>query len=572
MPRPRVVLSVLATLASLAPACDNDPLPEAPEPSFVFSAARKRIGPEGGELVGTLENRFLGVKLVIPPGALAKEEEISFAGALDPTPLPATAERVGPQIRILPEGLVLAKPARLTVPMDRELRSAFEDPPEACKVWMRSGPGWKRVEPVATTPDSVTIETTSFATAAAGVVLITKLAVCTDSTCAIPRVETGSCTGPLGFCLSSVPDPPKPLQAVTTSSQHVGRIGTSTFLFYLELDNGLVTPIRYDLDTSATFQYSRHTPQLGGPIRFSRVQPSADGSVWAMVAGYGFIRFTPGGGSAAFDTALEPEALVITKPSDFTPETVLRFSSLPIPGLPLRRFYVRGAERTARKLFDALYTDSLDAYPRVPGTRWDTNGISGAGLFMALTPEKLCIGNYIFRPDGTDGTTCDPLFEGFGPESLTPIESDVPTRAYIASSDRMLPEVGAVATQTYQRFTSDYYAVASPASSPTKQVLRSTTGSAGAKTTLPYGASSMAFDDLNVLYVVNTSRPEVTVVSFGSAPTRTLRLTTAAEGTPEYTAMIPRKILQIPRKDELLLIVRGQADGTKKLFRLRKSN
>lgn len=570
----RLRLLALFAVTTLAPAvaCDNDPLPEAPEPSFAFGSASKRIGPEGGELVGTIENRFPGVKIVIPPGALAKAEDVSFAGALDATPLPPTAERVGPQIRVLPEGLVLAKPARLTLPMDRELRAAFEDPPEGCKVWTRSGQGWSRVEPVATTADSVTIETTSFTTSAAGVILVTKLAVCTDSTCAIPRAESGACTGPIGFCLTSVPDPPTPLQAGTTSSVHVGRIGTSTFLFYLELDNGLLTPIRYDLETSATFRYSRHTPQLGGPIRFSRVQPFEDGTVWAMVGGYGFIRFTPGSGSSAFDTTLEPEALVIAKRGDSTPETVLRFSSLPIPGAPIRRFYVRGAERTARKLFDALYTESLEALPRLPGTRWDNNTVSGAGLFLASTQKRLCIGNYILRPDGTDGTTCDPLFEGFGPEAIAPIESDVPRPAYIASSDRTLPEVGAVATQIFQKFDSNHYAVATPASSATKQVLTSTTGAAGRKTTLPYGASAMAFDDVNSLYVVNTSRPEVTVVNVSTGATRTLRLTTAAEGTPEYTAMIPRKILQIPRKDELLLLVRGQADGTKKLFRLRKAS
>lgn len=557
--------SVLLVLAFLAPAmaCGGDAEPS--EPPMEFAAATKLIGPEGGELVGTAENRFPGVKLVIPPGALAKTETISFEGAIDETELPPGAERVGPQVRVLPEGLTLAVPARLTLPMDRELRDAFEDPPEDCKVWARDGAAWTRLEPVATTADSVTVETTSFTTAAAGVRFLIRTPVaCADATCSIPRVDAGPCTSPLGYCLTSVPDPPDPIQSLATSSLHVARYGAATNLYYLELKSGLVTAIRYDLESHVATRFVPHRPAVSGLIRYGRAQPSEDDSIWAMIGGYGFVKFPRLGSSKAFDTNLEPEALIVHPRVPFGEESVMRFSSFPLPlvGVSLRSFFLRTNDRPRRAIFTGPGADSLDAHLRLRHLQYDNNSRTGAALFFATTRRGLCLGNYILRDDGSDASTCDPSKEGRGDES----------KALISEGDRVIPEIGVTATQLFTPFQVPHYALASPASSATKEVLFATADPAGRRTkvTLSAAASSMAFDDSSTLYVVNTSRPEVTIVD-RDGQKRTLKLTLAAPGTPEHEAMVPRRIMQVPQKDELLILLRGAADGTKRLVRLRKS-
>lgn len=45
---------------------------------------------------------YAGVSLRFPAGALSQRVRVSFQGVLDDTPLPDTAERVGPAVKILP--------------------------------------------------------------------------------------------------------------------------------------------------------------------------------------------------------------------------------------------------------------------------------------------------------------------------------------------------------------------------------------------------------------------------------------------------------------------------------------
>src|SRR5688572_29636544 len=105
------LLALIPTLAS--PACSSDDTREEPV-TLAAGSASAEIGPEGGTLAPDETTGFAGFTLEIPPGALAAKTTVTLQGVMDLVPLPEFAERVGPQVKILPEGTVLAKPARLT--------------------------------------------------------------------------------------------------------------------------------------------------------------------------------------------------------------------------------------------------------------------------------------------------------------------------------------------------------------------------------------------------------------------------------------------------------------------------
>jgi len=87
--------------------------------------------------------------------------------------------------------------------------------------------------------------------------------------------------------------------------------------------------------------------------------------------------------------------------------------------------------------------------------------------------------------------------------------------------------------------------------------------------TPPNAVGAMAFGDNGKIYAINTNRAEVMILA-PNGGISTLALSTAAVTSPEYTAMMPINIYNIPGKDELLVLVRGAPGGLKQLFRIRK--
>src|SRR5215471_6023624 len=127
------------------------------------------IGPQGGEIVGAEGTALEGVKLTIPPGALASPTRIEIKLAADGTPLPSTAVRCGPMVEISPTGLQLAVAARLTLPFDENVVAGYGSYDAEVKVWVREGDHWGQKQQVASAEGSVTIELSTLGIAAAGV-------------------------------------------------------------------------------------------------------------------------------------------------------------------------------------------------------------------------------------------------------------------------------------------------------------------------------------------------------------------------------------------------------------------
>jgi len=73
------------------------------------------IGPEGGTLSGVAGSVLAGVSLVVPKGALASPITFAIDAAAAPSG-PGGSKLVSPYVRVGPEGVAFAVPARLTLP------------------------------------------------------------------------------------------------------------------------------------------------------------------------------------------------------------------------------------------------------------------------------------------------------------------------------------------------------------------------------------------------------------------------------------------------------------------------
>jgi hypothetical protein len=132
-------------------------------------ALHSTIGPQGGELVGQAGSTLEGVHLVIPPGALSADTDISIRPVDSDTPLPATAVRCGPEFTIEPAGLKLAVPATLTLPFDESAVTAQDRFDDEVKVWVLGDGAWGQQLQTDSTSGEVTIQLDALTIAAAGV-------------------------------------------------------------------------------------------------------------------------------------------------------------------------------------------------------------------------------------------------------------------------------------------------------------------------------------------------------------------------------------------------------------------
>jgi len=79
------------------------------------------IGAAGGTLEGATSTKLAGVKLVVPAGALASD--VLFALDYADAPFGAPGEIVSPYVRVGPDGVAFARPARLTLPTTKTVAS-----------------------------------------------------------------------------------------------------------------------------------------------------------------------------------------------------------------------------------------------------------------------------------------------------------------------------------------------------------------------------------------------------------------------------------------------------------------
>jgi hypothetical protein len=128
------------------------------------------IGPNGGELVGQAGSALDGVHLVVPPGALSADTDISIRPADSDAALPATAVRCGTEFTIEPAGLKLAAPATLTLPFDETAVNDQDRFDDEVKVWvLGDGNTWGQQLQTDSTSGTVTVQMGQLAIAAAGV-------------------------------------------------------------------------------------------------------------------------------------------------------------------------------------------------------------------------------------------------------------------------------------------------------------------------------------------------------------------------------------------------------------------
>jgi hypothetical protein len=137
--------------------------------SSTDSSITATIGPQGGEIVGTAGSPLEGVDVVIPPGALAADTEITVRRADSGVALPVTAVGCGPEFALEPAGLALAVPATVTLPFDDNAVEAQDRFDDEVKVWALDGQTWGQRLQTTSTAGLVTIQLATLESVAAGV-------------------------------------------------------------------------------------------------------------------------------------------------------------------------------------------------------------------------------------------------------------------------------------------------------------------------------------------------------------------------------------------------------------------
>lgn len=496
------------------------------------------IGPEGGELVAPPESNQAGLALRIPKGALGSTVHVVLQGTIDPTPLPPTADGIGPQVRLLPEGTKLAIPAELTVPFDSASRAVHRDAASECKVWTREGEGWTRLEQKSSTEETVTVAISTFATSAAGVVLRAKPSICGSGGCRVAQPSGNStqdapCTSNTGFCVSKLVDPTKSFLLGRT--EQLAIVGNRAYYAHSP-GTDRATMVQYDIGTgtSSTFVELAEAGSSGFRYPMGQVAVEADGSAWIGVNGIGNVRFRASATPTVFDRE-HTFALGVAMDEGAILRSTARFVRQAPFTHAFREFSLR-RDATAQVLFI-------------------TEG-GGDPLFLG-TPGKADPNPRVVAVTPYDGF--EQFFYAPGPftGALRDSESDG-ARVYGAATVSPADESFAVARAAYQTpFSIDWrFAPGQP-------------NSVIVRTEDP--VASMAMDNQKKLYFVNDESPELLVVELGGAITR-IGLTTASVGTEAHTRMIPRTIRYIREKDQFLLVTRGLASDKPEFYLVKRAS
>lgn len=272
-------------------------------PAKVLGPNSLEVGASGGELVAPDESPWAGIKLVVPPGALKSRITITLGAKADEeTPLPDTAERVGPFLSFEPEGTVLETPAEITVELDPMKVASFDATPADCKVWMRSQEGWQRLDQVSSTPSTVTVKLPKLATLAAGINSAVKgaclqnvaTANCTPTALVLtPFVATTPCASITSdYCLMKLPTPESTLGV----DEFASLVVKGRFVYWLKKTadgNNDYTIGRYSLDNPGPvveLKPLKRAPVGSVSVR-GRLAVANEGNVAASIGGFGNVQF-----------------------------------------------------------------------------------------------------------------------------------------------------------------------------------------------------------------------------------------------------------------------------------------
>jgi hypothetical protein len=481
---------------------------------------RATVGPAGAVVEG-LE----GFRLEIPAGALAADTEIVVRPTVDETPLAQTAERVGPAFSLEPVDLVLATPARVTVPVDPELRSAWDVPDSDCRVWQRTAEGWERREQTSSSPETVTVEIERLSTLAAGVLRTGRTATCTTGGCvALERADDRVCLAGTTLCMRRVGALPQaPLETASLTADG----GTVYYLFSRATNTFNVGTFSLD-PIRAPGSYTELAASPTAPVAsVGRLHVGAGGDVWASLTGVGNVRFRPSSVAARFDTG------VVSSPAGVVIEDANRASVVRLTRLALG---------TEAQFMGVTATSS-----------WEIARLSSSDVLRA-------------RAVGTGSTTTSEPFqflatrsgEGlFGVRRAASSRSDVCGSALTVNADVVADATG----------RSSWIACSD------RRVFRTDVNGARSVTS-PSNVGSFAVDSSpgGHAYATDPSRAELVVIGRNSLDgdggfvARAVPLTDAAPGTAEHTRMLPRAIRYDASRDELVLVTVGM--GTPEVWTL----
>jgi len=490
-------LRAALVVSSLLAACGTPPTPDSEEvPPSVIAL---EVGPEGGELVAPDDSPLAGVRLKVPAGALSSRVKLSVDGTLDPTPLSATAERVGLQVVVGPSDVTFAVPVELTLPIDTELVERHDQKSEDCKVWYRTNADWQRLERKTGAEGSVTVDLAAPGVAAAGIVSQFKPTSCVTNPLRCVVVPKGpqatGCSDPSGYCLQKLPQPQHaPLQngpefaVVNRKLYYAHSPGT-----------GRISVARYDLETGTSVLLG--TATLSGNIvtSASPIAVEADGSAWLGLREQGNLKFKEGALPLFFDRGVENGR---TKRAE---------GAVVVGGTTLRMFFTD----------DLYFTNGSTTKPvPVPSFIFD----------LVLLPSAVS-GKFI-------GWASNAVFRmGFDDVAATEL-LDVPGSNFAVTSS--LKTSGVALAQN-----------ATPAEGTTVWE----TASNGVQT-FQTGVRMVALDGDDNLYGAPVNSAEVRFFTEQGGE-GVIPLTAAMPPSADYYRMIPRAILGVKNRREVVLVLNG---------------
>lgn len=493
-------LGMLA-LAGCLDDSSNPPGEQEHETELVGEELQRVVGPAGGTIDGAEFPGFAGVKVVIPEGALSEEVTVIVRAISEATPLPELGEQCGQSYEVVADGASLAEAIEITLPVDAAIVDDYGQGASDVKVWAKDGDDWESLDPSATAEGSVTFELDRFASAAAGVRrrFIENLCTGTNATCGTTTPATGpTCAGP-AFCITSigVGSPPESGARMITDG---------TNLYYpTRPANNQVSIVRVNTASTAANGTVAAPFTSSSTVRRNPAVPKNTGEAWIGIGPGGNIRFKfDGSAPQAFDTDALGHGGVALSDGTFT-----RLSSL---GLTTRQ----------------------------------TNSTS---FESRITPEGMGV-----------GTLQDIGFCNFNDDYAT--RTEVVTFQFGVGIFEVIPNPNATSVQSMVAFPSGTRAHHRPAlgrsgdtgfqayaQPSTKLVLVGQGGGTPEVVNgIPAGVDAIV-DASGTVWIASSATPEIAIVrnplDAGNRSLEMVPLTTAAAGTSEFNAKLPRGIAEL---------------------------
>lgn len=502
------------TLALSLSACQpqEEQLPDGEDQSYVApTVITQEIGPEGGDLVAPEDGPLAGVKLHVPAGALSAKTNLTVDLYSDEVTLQGAAERVGPQFIIGPADVTFAAPVELTVPLDVRNVARHLQTHEDCKVWFRTDGDWRRLERKTSTENTVTVDVPSPGKAAAGVISKPRTQFCTAGAATCLRDLTllvpiaQPCTNPSGYCISKISTPTRQPHEDKPAFNVVGRN-----LYYAHVPaRGQLQIIRYNLDNGSETVMGTVDQAFGQP-RDTPIAVDADGAAWVGLGSFGNVKMKPNTPTLRFDF---PSATSPNRSGDgvvFAGGKIIRLT--------------RGQ--------GAFMTDGVTTLPK-------PEGLIGAGFISSRGGAAGQLMN--FKSDGVTSFS-------FSADPVTTLHARLPMGSFLDAAASFVNGGSAVLT--------------------TREELQWVTGAGNLQRfEVPDGQSLLAFDGGDFVWTTSLVSPEITIAT-PTGGVSVLPLTDAALNTTEFTRMLPRAIIGVPGRNEVVVQVNGEHPVRKREFYL----